>query len=118
MSLSALRNQPRAWLILSAIEDSPVSEGGGDEYVGHAGPFGDLRRGVHDHVFGREEAKEGAEISDRSPVAWKGGFLDDQEVEVAVRTRIGPRSGAEEDDLLRISCGADAADHLLEQLVI
>jgi len=66
----------RERLRLSAIEDSPFSEDGGDKGVGHAGPFGDLGGRVHHHVFGREKTQEGAEVWDRSAVPRESRILD------------------------------------------
>lgn len=79
------RSHPRAWASLPAIEGHSLSKSSGHEGVGNVGLLGDLRRGVHHHIFRGEDAEAGVKIRDRSPVAREGGPFADEEVQVAVR---------------------------------
>lgn len=95
-SLSRLRIQPSVRVRLSFIEDSAFGQYRGDEGVGYVAPFVDFIRCPHHDVFGRKDSAQCATVTCGSLESRQTGLFNDEQIEVAVGSRIAARARAEE----------------------
>ena len=82
----------------------------------HLAPRIDLRWRPDDDILRRKDADKGAQVAGRTAVPGKIRVLDDEQIEIAVRTRVTADPRSEEHDPIGSSHREDAPHNLAEQV--